>query len=137
MAGKKSYAGIEIEFSANYSNLVEGLSKIDAMSNKLDRDLKTAQKALKLDPENTELMTLAQKALAEAVANTTKKLEMLQSTEAEIKQKYEDKIIPIEQYTKFQAELSKTKSAVETYKQQLVDLHARENAYAEELNKTD
>lgn len=136
MAGKKSYAGIEIEFSANYSDLVEGLSKIDAMSNKLDRDLKTAQKALKLDPENTELMTLAQKALAEAVANTTKKLEMLQSTEAEIKQKYEDKIIPIEQYTKFQAELSKTKSAVETYKQQLIDLHARENAYAEELNKT-
>lgn len=136
MAGKKSYAGIEIEFSANYSDLVEGLSKIDAMSNKLDRDLKTAQKALKLDPENTELMTLAQKALAEAVANTTKKLEMLQSTEAEIKQKYEDKIIPIEQYTKFQAELSKTKSAVETYKQQLIDLHARENAYAEELGKT-
>ena len=136
MAGKKSYAGIEIEFSANYSDLVEGLSKIDAMSNKLDRDLKTAQKALKLDPENTELMTLAQKALAEAVANTTKKLEMLQSTEAEIKQKYEDKIIPIEQYTKFQAELSKTKSSVETYKQQLIDLHTRENAYAEELNKT-
>ena len=136
MAGKKSYAGIEIEFSANYSDLVEGLSKIDAMSNKLDRDLKTAQKALKLDPENTELMTLAQKALAEAIANTTKKLEMLQSTEAEIKQKYEDKIIPIEQYTKFQAELSKTKSAVETYKQQLIDLHAIENAYAEELGKT-
>jgi hypothetical protein len=29
MAGKKSYAGIEIEFTANYSQLVESLKKID------------------------------------------------------------------------------------------------------------
>lgn len=115
MAGKKSYAGIEIEFSANYNDLVKGLSEIDAMSNKLDKDLKTAQKALKLDPENTELMAAAQRTLASAVENTTKRLEMLKSTEAEIKQQYESGAMPIEQYIKFQSELSKTEAALDKY----------------------
>lgn len=121
MAKKNSYAGIEIEFTANYSDLVESLKKIDTESQKLSRDLKTAQKALELDPENTELQAAAQKTLANAIVNVNDKLQLLKSTEKEIRQQYEQGAIPVEQYVRFQAELTKTISSLEKYKAQVKD----------------
>lgn len=116
MAGKKSYAGIEIEFTANYSQLVESLKKIDNESTKLKKNLDAAQKALQTDPENTELQAAAQKTLADAIDNVTRKLKLLESTEQEINEQYKAGEIPVDQYVKFQAELSKTKAGLETYK---------------------
>lgn len=121
MAGKKSYAGIEIEFTANYSDLVESLKKIDNESQKLSTDLKSAQKALKLDPENTELQAAAQKTLANAIVNVNEKLKLLKSTEKEIRDQYEQGAIPVEQYVRFQAELTRTISSLEKYKAQVKD----------------
>ena len=116
MAGKKSYAGIEIEFTANYSDLVESLKKIDNESTKLKKNLDAAQKALQTDPENTELQAAAQKTLADAIEKTTERLKLLESTEKEVNEQYKAGEIPVDQYVKFQAELSKTKAGLETYK---------------------
>ncbi|MCR5815965.1 MAG: hypothetical protein K6F91_03695 [Ruminococcus sp.] len=116
MAGKKSYAGIEIEFTANYSDLVKSLRKIDDEAEKLKQNLNAAQKAMIADPENVELQAAAQKTLADAIDNVTRKLKLLESTEQEINEQYKAGEIPVNQYVKFQAELSKTKAGLETYK---------------------
>lgn len=116
MAGKKSYAGIEIEFTANYSDLVKSLRKIDDEAEKLKQNLNAAQKAMIADPENVELQAAAQKTLADAIDNVTRKLKLLESTEQEINEQYKAGEIPVDQYVKFQAELSKTKAGLETYK---------------------
>ena len=116
MAGKKSYAGIEIEFTANYSELVASLKRIDTESMKLKKNLDAAQKALQTDPENTELQAAAQKTLADAIQKTTERLKLLESTEKEVNEQYKAGQIPVDQYVKFQTELSKTKAGLETYK---------------------
>ena len=106
--GRASYAGIEINFSANYSDLVESLQKIDRESKKIEKSLSATQNALKFDPENVELAAVQQKVLADAIGKTEERLKLLKSTEQEIKAEFEKGGIPTEQYAKFLAEIAKS-----------------------------
>lgn len=137
MAGKKSYAGIEIEFTANYSQLVESLKKIDNESTKLKKNLDAAQKALQTDPENTELQAAAQKTLADAIEKTTERLKLLESTEKEVNEQYKAGQIPVDQYVKFQTELSKTKAGLETYKKAISEYGQEVVRLRDKLNEAE
>lgn len=114
--GKASYAGIEINFSANYSDLVESLQKIDRESKKIEKSLSATQNALKFDPENVELAAVQQKVLADAIAKTEERLKLLKSTEQEIKAEFEKGGIPTEQYAKYLAEIAKSEKALKEFK---------------------
>jgi chromosome segregation ATPase/molecular chaperone GrpE (heat shock protein) len=114
--GKASYAGIEINFSANYSDLVESLQTIDRESKKIEKSLSATQNALKFDPENVELAAVQQKVLADAIAKTEERLKLLKSTEQEIKTEFEKGGIPTEQYAKYLAEIAKTEKALKEFK---------------------
>ena len=114
--GRASYAGIEINFSANYSDLVESLQKIDRESKKIEKSLSATQNALKFDPENVELAAVQQKVLADAIGKTEERLKLLKSTEQEIKAEFEKGGIPTEQYAKFLAEIAKSEKALKEFK---------------------
>ena len=116
--GKASYAGIEINFSANYSDLVESLQKIDRESTKLQKNLEETRTALKFDPENTELMAANQRNLALAIDNVTAKLKLLKDSEDEVKASFEKGEIPVAQFAKFETEIAKTESSLKSYKKE-------------------
>ena len=116
--GKTKYAGIEIEFTANYAELAAALKEIDVKSKALSKDLKETQAALEFDPGNVELAASNQRLLAAAIGNTTERLKLLKSTEDEVKAAFDKGQIPAEQYAKYQTEITKTERALETFKAQ-------------------
>lgn len=133
--GKASYAGIEINFSANYSDLVESLQKIDRESKKIEKSLSATQNALKFDPENVELAAVQQKVLADAIAKTEERLKLLKSTEQEIKAEFEKGGIPTEQYAKYLAEIAKSEKALKEFKAAQAESAVSADDLANELVK--
>lgn len=133
--GKASYAGIEINFSANYSDLVESLQKIDRESKKIEKSLSATQNALKFDPENVELAAVQQKVLADAIGKTEERLKLLKSTEQEIKAEFEKGGIPTEQYAKYLAEIAKSEKALKEFKAAQAESAVSADELANELFK--
>lgn len=66
--------GITIEIGGDTTKLVKALSSVDNALNKTQTNLREINKALKLDPTNTNLLKDRQKELADAIADTKSKL---------------------------------------------------------------
>ena len=78
MAGR--IKGITIEIGGDTKGLVDSLRKVNGDINEPRRQLKDVEKLLKLDPTNTELLRQKQKLLADAVEQTSDKLEMFEQS---------------------------------------------------------
>ena len=77
MAIGRNFKGITIQFGADTTALNKALKTIQSDSKSVQLELNKVNKALKLDPKNTELLTQKQSLLKEAIAQTTKKLDSL------------------------------------------------------------
>ena len=67
--------GIQIEIGGDTTKLVSALAKVDNSISKTQSNLRDLNRALKLDPGNTELLKDKQKELAKAIEDTKSKLE--------------------------------------------------------------
>ena len=67
--------GITIEIGGNATPLVQALAKVDNSITKTQSNLRDLNRALKLDPGNTELLKDKQQELAKAIEDTKSKLE--------------------------------------------------------------
>lgn len=67
--------GITIEIGGDTTKLTQALAKVDNALNKTKTNLRDLNKALKLDPGNTELLKDRQQELAHAIEETKSKLE--------------------------------------------------------------
>lgn len=67
--------GITIEIGGDTTKLVQALSKVDNALNKTKTNLRDINKALKLDPTNTELLKDRQNELSRAIAETKQRLD--------------------------------------------------------------
>ena len=88
MANKK-IAGITVEIGGDTTKLGKALSDVDKQSRNLKTELKEVDKALKLDPKNTELLAQKQQILADAIQNSKKKLDTLKSTQEQVTAQYQ------------------------------------------------
>ena len=79
MAG--SIKGITIEIGGDTTGLDKALEGVNSKIKKTENELKAVDKALKLDPGNTELLERKQKALADAVSATSEKLDKLKDAQ--------------------------------------------------------
>ena len=66
--------GIDIVISGNTQKLQDALKGVDKQIYGLNADLKDLNKALKLDPSNTELLAQKQDVLSRNIKNATDKL---------------------------------------------------------------
>ena len=67
--------GITIEIGANTTKLTSALAKVDSALSKTQTNLRDLNKALKLDPGNTNLLKDRQQELAKAIKETESKLQ--------------------------------------------------------------
>lgn len=67
--------GITIEIGGDTTKLVKALSSVDNALNKTQTNLRDINKALKLDPTNTNLLKDRQRELADAISETKQKLD--------------------------------------------------------------
>ena len=104
MANKK-IAGITVEIGGDTTKLGKALSDVDKQSRNLKTELKEVDKALKLDPKNTELLAQKQQILADAIQNSKKKLDTLKSAQEQVTAQYQRGEIDDGKFRAFQREI--------------------------------
>ena len=108
MAGK--IKGITIEIGGDTTGLDKALKGTNAEIKRTQNELKDVNKALKLDPSNTELLEQKQRALADAVNATSEKLDMLKTAQEQAAEQLAKGEIGQEQYDALTREIVKTEA---------------------------
>jgi TP901 family phage tail tape measure protein len=108
MANKK-IAGITVEIGGDTTKLGKALNDVDKQSRNLKDELKQVDKALKLDPKNTEILTQKQQILADAIQNSKKKLDTLKSAQEQVTAQYQRGEIDDGKFRAFQREVETAK----------------------------
>lgn len=75
MAAKDKIKGITIQLNADTAGIMDSFRDINKSLRQTDSALKDVNKLLKLDPDNTELVTQKQEYLTKAIEDTSKRLE--------------------------------------------------------------
>lgn len=113
MAGSK-IKGITIEIGGDTTGLDKALRGVNSTIRETQNELKDINKALKLDPGNTELLEQKQRALASAVSETTEKLNVLKDAQKQAQEQLESGDIGQEQYDALQREIIETEQKLES-----------------------
>lgn len=111
--------GITIEIGGDTTKLQKSLNQINAPINKINSELTNLQKALKLDPKNTELLAQKQEVLKRNIEATTQKLSGLIKAQQEMG---DYNSLTEEQkatYNRLSLEIAKSKNALEDMNNEL------------------
>lgn len=104
--------GITIEIGGDTTGLDKALKGVNSELTSTQRELKEVDKALKLDPKNTELLEQKQRNLAKAVEATSQKLKTLKDAQAQAAEQLERGEIGQKQYDALTREIVKTEAAL-------------------------
>lgn len=102
--------GITIELNGETSKLDKALKDTSSKSRSLQNELKQVDKALKLDPKNTELLAQKQQILSEAVGETKNRLDILKDAERQVQEQFARGDATEEQYRAVQREVINTEN---------------------------
>lgn len=122
MAAGGRIQGITIQLGADTTTLVAALRDSQKAISNTHKELKMVERALKLDPGNTELLRQQQELLQQAVSETTTKLDALRQAQAEVQRKFEAGEISAVEYRSFQRELITTEQSLNRFQQELDEL---------------
>lgn len=111
--------GITVEIGGNTTGLDKALQGINRTTSDLRGELTEVEKALKFNPENTELLAQKQELLAKQVENTKNKLNVLKEAQEQVEQTFANGGMAEEAYRAFQRELITTQSTLEHFENQL------------------
>lgn len=118
MAGQVK--GITIEIGGNTAPLEQGLKDVNKEIKGTQKDLKEVEKLLKLDPRNTELLAEKQKLLAQAVDQTSTKLDALKQAKTKADEAMKNGTeVNKEEYRKLQKEIILTEGELKKYNEQI------------------
>lgn len=111
--------GISIEIGGDTLPLQRALKEVNKETSKLQNELKYVDKALKLDPKNTDLIRQKQQLLAKTVEETKNKLEVLKNAERDAQEKMSQGIeINQEDYRRLQREIVETAEQLKSFEEQ-------------------
>jgi Phage-related minor tail protein len=128
--------GITIEIAGNTQPLNKSLEGVNTKTKDLQSELKQVERLLKLDPGNTELLAQKQKLLAEAVENSSEKLETLKKAQQQVQEQFNRGEIGEEQYRAFQREVVKAEQELKSFNDQLEKTGKSANDLGDKLNTT-
>lgn len=115
--------GITIQIGGDTTGLDKALKKVDGTIKETQDDLKAVNKALKLDPKNTELLAQKQRLLAEAVSKAASKLEALKEAQKQAAEQFKRGEISEEQYNALSIEVGKAEAALKAAKKAAADFN--------------
>lgn len=108
----EKFKGITIQIGGDTTGLDKALEGVNKNAKTTQESLKEVNKALKLDPGNTELLEQKQRLLAEAVQATTEKLKMLKGAQKEASDALAQGKISQESYDNLTREITFTEAAL-------------------------
>ena len=115
--------GITIQIGGDTTGLDKALKQVDSTIKETQDDLKAVNKALKLDPKNTELLAQKQRLLAEAVSKAASKLEALKEAQKQAAEQFKRGEISEEQYNALTIEVGKAEAALKAAKEAAADFN--------------
>lgn len=116
----RNIKGITIEIGGNTTKLQDALKDVDKQVYNLNADLKDVNKALKLDPKNTEMLSQKYKLLGENVAVSKQRLEQLKEAQRQMDANGVDK--NSEQYRALQREIAITEGNIKSAEEEMKKL---------------
>ena len=134
MAGSK-IKGITIEIGGDTTGLDKALRGVNSEIKETQSNLKDVEKALKLDPKNTELLAQKQRELAKAVDATSKKLDTLKEAQKQAAEQLARGDIGQEQYDALTREIVKAEAELKNAKQAAAGFNAELEASRAKLNE--
>ena len=127
---QKKVNGITIAINADTNGVTSGLKELTTQSVSLTKQLKSVEAALKMDPTDTEMLTLKQQLLAESVETTRKRLEALRGAQEDVKKAVESGSIGTDEYIAFQKELIETEKRMKDLENIATSFQGIDKAYA-------
>ncbi len=113
MAG--NLKGLTIEIGGDTTKLDKALESVNKRSRDLSKELGQINKLLKMDPGNADLLAQKQAVLAEAVENTSKKLDTLREAERQVQAQFERGEVSADQVRALQREIVETTNKLGQY----------------------
>ena len=107
--------GLTIEIGGDTTKLDKALQDVNKKSRSLSSELGEINKLLKMDPGNTELLAQKQKVLADAISNTSKKLDTLKQAEKQVQEQFKRGEVSEEQVRALQREIVATEKKMDGY----------------------
>ena len=108
--------GITIEFRGDTTSLGKALTEVNRELKSTESALREVDKALKLDPDNVELLAQREKLLNQEIAKTEEKLQLQKRAAAEAAEALKQGAITQEEYAKLTAQLVQTENKLEGLK---------------------
>ncbi len=118
----KALRGLTIEIGGDTTELNKALDNVDKRTRNLSSELRDIDRALKLDPTNTELVAQKQKVLADAISSTKERLGLLKEAEKQAQKQFERGEITEEQYRAIRREVIATENKLKKLKEQAEEL---------------
>lgn len=107
-----------IYVGADMSAVKKALGEIEKQAKASQSEMRMLERALKLDPENVELLVEKQKTLSNSIKNSTEKLKLLNKASEKVKAEYEKGEIDRGKYLEFKTSVSKTESQLKAFRQE-------------------
>lgn len=114
----KGIKGITVEFNGETQGLDKALQTVNTNAKKTQAALRDVDKALKLNPSSTELLTEKQTALQAAVSAARDKVKDLEAVQEQVKQQYAAGEIDQGAYAQFQLELETARASLKKLEEQ-------------------
>ena len=119
MASSSKIKGITIEIGGNTTKLENALKDVNKVVYSTNTELKELNKALKLDPKNTELLAQKQEVLKNNIEATTKRLNTLKTAQQQMGSYAKLTDEQKEKYRALSIEIAKSESALRGMKEEL------------------
>ena len=113
--------GITIEILGKTDGLVKSLGAVNKSLAETQKNLKTVNQALKLDPKNVDALKQKQSLLSDAIKQTEEKLKLEKQAAQEAAKALEEGAITKSQYDTMNAEIAKTTAELKDLKAQAKD----------------
>ena len=108
--------GLIVEIGGDTTQLGKALESVNKRSSDLSSELGNINKLLRFDPGNADLLTQKQKVLADAVSNTSEKLDKLKEAERQVQEQFKRGEASEAQVRELQREIIATTNKLDGYK---------------------
>lgn len=128
--------GITVKIGADTTDLSKAMSNANRSISTTQKQLNEVQKALKLDPSNTELLAQKYRLLTEKADETRKKLQTLKDAQAQVEEQYRNGEIDQGKYDAFRRELITTENQLKNLEKEAAKSNAAINSFGEKMKET-
>jgi phage-related minor tail protein len=128
-----------VEIGGDTSNLTSALKDVDKQLNSVQSNLRTVNSALRLDPGNTAALAEQQRLLADAIEQTTARLDLLREAQRQADRQIANGVeVDQQAYNSLRAEIIRAEASLNDYETQAREVNdeLEEQAREAELSET-